>query len=220
MQGIVMQRIELDFIERRRPVWYVGFSLFLVAIAVAAYLTHVYFQNTTELNGWESRWHGLKREQERMATVAPHQGPEWERMQVELKLANQVIGHLALPWDGLFHGIEASMDGKVSLLSIEPDTEKREIQITAEAKSFQDMVGYMANLRANRSFKDAYIVSHHVQQSDPQKPVRFEINAQWTDQPQMQNISQEKEEPLLPKSSSVMDKASMLTLSLDKRLSR
>ncbi|MGZ5857037.1 MAG: hypothetical protein ACXWJK_07330, partial [Burkholderiaceae bacterium] len=130
-----MRRLELDFIKRPSPLRYVGFILMLVVLMLSAYLVHVYFKRTAELASWEARWHSLENAQKRTAATVPQQGPEWERMQTELKLANQVIGHLATPWGSLFHGIESSMDGQVSLLSIEPDTEKRELRITAEAKN-------------------------------------------------------------------------------------
>jgi Tfp pilus assembly protein PilN len=76
--------------------------------------------------------------------------------------------------------VEASVGDQVTLLGVEPDTEKRELRLIAEAKDLDAMLAYARRLQESALFSDAYVVSHQIQQQDPQKPVRFVVNAQWT----------------------------------------
>lgn len=176
-----MRALNLDFV--RRPHWLrrLGFVLLLAAVAVAAYLGQAYLERSAEMEAWETKWRSLQKAQRKQAEPVHSQVAEWEHLQAELKVANQVIARLSLPWDALFREVEASVDDQVTLLSVEPDTEKRELRIMAEAKDLAAMLEYVKRFHAITLFKDAYVVSHQIQQQDPQKPVRFTVNAQWTE---------------------------------------
>lgn len=113
----------------------------------------------------------------------------WEEMHAELKLANRVIERLSMPWDALFREIELSVDEQITLLNVEPDTEKKEIRIIAEAKSLTAMLDYMKRMRTIALFKDAHLLNHQIQQQDPQRPVRFLISANWVNVTQSPSIS-------------------------------
>ena len=104
-----------------------------------------------------------------------------KQVQLELTLAQRVIGHLAMPWEPLFQTLESTLGEDVSLLSVIPDTEKMTLSITAEAKNLATMISYQQRLADDPLFQDVYIASHQTQQQDLQKPVRFIINARWID---------------------------------------
>jgi hypothetical protein len=73
------------------------------------------------------------------------------------------------------------MNDKVTLLGIEPDGEKREVHITAEAKNFDEVLAYVKALQAVSILQNPYIVNHQIQIQDPQRPVRFLVSAKWLD---------------------------------------
>jgi hypothetical protein len=95
--------------------------------------------------------------------------------------ARAVVAHLAGPWETLFRTLEAIEAPDVALLVITPDTQKNKIRIYAEARTFTAMLAYYSALEQSRTFDDVVLVEHEIQQSDPQRPVRFSITAAWSD---------------------------------------
>lgn len=174
-----MRALNLDFAKRSNPMRQAGVVMLFIALAVSAYVGKIYVDQTAELERWEARWHTLQRQQSKEAGAAPVNKIELEQLHAEIKAANRVIARLSLPWDALFREIETSVNPDVTLLNVEPDTEKREIRITAETKTFASMLEYGKTLQGSSLFKDAHIVSHQIQAQDPQRPVRFVVTAQW-----------------------------------------
>jgi hypothetical protein len=187
-----MRAIRLDFAGRSNRLQRGVVVLLLLAIAAAAYLGKSYVALSSDLTEWENKWRGLQKVQNSRTESGPGKKAEWEQLQTELKAANRVIGHLSMPWDALFHEVENSITSQVSLLSVEPDTEKREVHIVAEAKSLNGMLDYVRRLRTSTLFKDAYVVSHQTQEQDPQRPVQFVVNVQWVGLPVNISTSQDK----------------------------
>ena len=171
-------RLRLDY---QPPPWHsyrAGMALLLVAIAVSVALLGGYIAINAEIESQEIQWQGLERGVKRSHNETRN-GAVAEQLQPELKRANEIVNRLALPWDELFKAVEASASDQVALLSIEPDTAKRTLAITAEAKDFAGMLDYVKRLGAEPVLADAHIVSHQIQQQDPQKPVRFTVHASW-----------------------------------------
>jgi len=99
----------------------------------------------------------------------------------EVKNANDVLRHLGVPWESLFHAVESSGNQNITLLAIEPDIEKQQVKISGEAKSFSSLMNYMTHLQGQTVFGSVYLQNHDVQQEDPDKPVRFSLIAGWKD---------------------------------------
>ncbi len=174
-----MRALDLDFVARPGPLRRVAYVLLVVALAAAAYLGKSYADLSADVVTWEAKWRTLQKSKRGDSSPGPRQKAEWEQLQAELKAANRVIASLSMPWDVLFREVEGSVDDQITLLGIEPDTEKRELRITAEAKTLAAMLDYMKRLRTVAIFRDAYVLNHQIQQTDPQRPVRFVITAQW-----------------------------------------
>jgi Tfp pilus assembly protein PilN len=98
---------------------------------------------------------------------------------LEVKRANEVLRQLSIPWGGLFQTLESAGGKDVALLALEPDTEKRLVKISGEAKSIAAMLDYIKQLENRDVLGTVYLQSHHVQLQDPEKPVRFELLAIW-----------------------------------------
>jgi hypothetical protein len=84
-----------------------------------------------------------------------------------------------VPWSELFASAESAAMPDVALLSIESDTDKRRVKISGEAKHLEAVLEYLRFLAARPALADVYLQSHNVQKQDPQRPVRFTVNAQW-----------------------------------------
>lgn len=102
-----------------------------------------------------------------------------EQAVLEIKQANAVILELNLPWKELFEAFESSQQKDIAVLAIEPDAQKGLVRISGEAKSLDSLPAYIAYLQKIPLFQDVALLSHQIQDQDPQKPVRFMLQATW-----------------------------------------
>lgn len=99
--------------------------------------------------------------------------------QNDLDQAQRVIEQIDYPWNVLFSAIDATYDEQVTLLGLEPEPERHEVRITAEAKDVKAMLTYLRQLYDSPVFSHPALISHQVNQQDPLRPVRFVINTAW-----------------------------------------
>jgi hypothetical protein len=96
--------------------------------------------------------------------------------------ADAALRDLNTPWSPLLRELElASADSKgaVAVLGIEPDREKAEVRITAEARTLPIALTYVERLQRSDALSFPMLESHEVQLKDPERPVRFQIKAGW-----------------------------------------
>lgn len=154
-----------------------GLLGFVAALGIVAASGWDYLQLRQQQETWQSDWQRLRRvDAQPRATSTPE---ERERLKAELRFANRIIEKLDAPWDTLFGAVESAFNEQVTLLAVEPDTERREVRLVAEAKDMAAMLDYVRQVRLSAALKDAYLVDHHINQQDPQRPVRFSVAAQW-----------------------------------------
>ncbi|WP_308622161.1 PilN domain-containing protein [Massilia sp. Se16.2.3] len=75
--------------------------------------------------------------------------------------------------------MRSATPANVALLALEPDAKKRVLRITAEARSSDDMLAYVAALGREEWFGAVTLARHEVQEQDPNRPVRFQVDAEW-----------------------------------------
>lgn len=168
-----MKTIDLDFAPRRRG----RLTLFaaLATVIAAGVLLERQRAAETELDNWQRKWHSLETRGHPTANRA-----EQGRFAEEITRANRIIDRLGLPWGDLFAAIDATVIDDVTLLSVEPDMERKEVRISAEAKDRTAMLDYARILQQSKTLTDGTIISHQVNNQDPQKPVRFSAVAVWS----------------------------------------
>jgi Tfp pilus assembly protein PilN len=86
---------------------------------------------------------------------------------------------MGLPWDMLFQTMESANNDNIALLGIDPDSKKGQIKISGEAKDFDALLGYIRTLQKNNFFTEVSLQHHQVQELDPDKPIRFTLDASW-----------------------------------------
>ncbi len=99
---------------------------------------------------------------------------------VEIKAANEVIMQLTLPWNELFNALEETNTSDIALLGIEPDSRKRVVRLSGEAKNAAALLEYIRLLQANKAMSSVYLRQQQVQEQNPEKPIRFTLDASWT----------------------------------------
>jgi Tfp pilus assembly protein PilN len=97
---------------------------------------------------------------------------------------NGAIAQLNLPWRDVFDAIEAATPAKIALLALEPDAKKHTIKGLAEAKTSDGMIAYIERLKQQSFFGAVMLTRHETNEQDPNTPIRFQFEAQWTDRGQ------------------------------------
>jgi hypothetical protein len=86
---------------------------------------------------------------------------------------NGVIQHLNVPWHDIFEQLEASIPPDVALLSIEPDGQRGQIRLQAEAQSLDSLLRYASTLQQNGIFGRLSYSKHETNDQDPNRPARL-----------------------------------------------
>ncbi|OGT21170.1 MAG: hypothetical protein A2342_00965 [Gallionellales bacterium RIFOXYB12_FULL_54_9] len=164
-----MKRIELNlYTGRARRHSVVGWALLILGLIVVV--------------GLIVQHNKLKTEQQKMTALLmqqhdrqhPSVSPgDTKALGDQLQRAAEVIEQLAFPWEPLFRTLESNSAEDVVLLSIQPDIKGGVITINAEARDWPAMLAYIRQLGADQFFTDVHLVSHQIEQTDPQKPIRF-----------------------------------------------
>lgn len=175
----MMQPLRLDYRWRRRFPGRIGMVILLISLGMGAYLLNAYFDLQAEEKAWQAQWTKMGQRQQKVND--PQSTEESRRLKPELNHANEVVQHLAVKWGDLFKALEFSAYKHVALLNIQPDAQKHQVILTAEADNFTDMLEYTKRLSEQGVFADVHVINHHIQEQDPQKPIRFTVMAQWLD---------------------------------------
>lgn len=93
---------------------------------------------------------------------------------------NAAVLQLNTPWQALRDAIGAATPPSIALLTLEPDPRRRSMRITAEAKTSDDMIAYIEQLKQQELFGAVALVRHEISELDPNKPIRFQLDAQWS----------------------------------------
>ena len=95
------------------------------------------------------------------------------------KAVNTAVLQLNLPWADMQEAVGAATPPAIALLALEPDPGKQLLKISAEAKNADDMIAYIEQLKEQEFFTSAALVRHEVSELDPNRPIRFQVEAQW-----------------------------------------
>lgn len=168
--------IDIDFARRRARIPAHGMILLCVAgvllLASGWRLSHAYRENdrvqaqlaTAQLRTLASR-HVSK--------------PPAPGAVLAQKQSQAILRELTVPWQELFAIVEDYRDHDVALIGIDQNPGQSQIRITAEAKNFDAMIGYLKYLQTSVLLREAVLNDHLIETNVPGKPVRFQITAVW-----------------------------------------
>ena len=97
--------------------------------------------------------------------------------------ADRVAAQLDTPWTRLLSELElASKDSaqQVAVLSVEPDSAKHRVHITAESRDLPAALTYVRRLQTSNVLRYPMLDSHEVRPDVPERPVLFALTADWT----------------------------------------
>lgn len=91
----------------------------------------------------------------------------------ELKALNNVVKQLNIPWQDIFKQLEKTIPPDIALLSIEPDAQRSQIRLQAEAESLDSLLRYASTLQNYGIFGRLNYSKHETNEQDPNKPARL-----------------------------------------------
>jgi Tfp pilus assembly protein PilN len=182
-----MKRVRIDFAPNgiRRALFHtspVAWSIALLSAALVALASVV---------GWQyvDRFHRLEIEQQaaqartRTVPVSKVESRQSPVSQGQADAINAAVLQLNLPWRALRDAVQEATPVDIALLALEPDAKKRIVRITAEARTSDDMIGYVERMKKQDWFDGVVLVRHEINEQDPNRPIRFQLDAQWGGQP-------------------------------------
>ena len=90
-----------------------------------------------------------------------------------LKALGGVIKQLNVPWQDIFKQLEKTIPPDIALLSIEPDAQRGQIRLQAEAESLDSLLRYASTLQNYGIFGRLNYSKHETNEQDPNKPARL-----------------------------------------------
>ncbi len=162
-------RIELDYVAApRRPQW-IGASVLILALAVSGDLVLRYRDALHELAALDAA-QGLLNANRRPQRAVPK-----ERLDEEAKIIDAAVRQLSIPWAQMIEAVEAASSSEVTVLQLQPETQQRNLRLTAEAKNREAMLRYVRRLGDARVLSGVHLVNHHVLVEDPSRPIQFGV---------------------------------------------
>jgi Tfp pilus assembly protein PilN len=171
----VKRDLELDFIAAPPRVPAAGALLLAAGLLAAALAGGRFAALRDEARHLESRLDAVRADRPGRVQ-ARGASPEFA---ADLTRARAVVGRLAAPWEEMFDELEAAVGGDVALLAVQPDLANARLTLTGEARALKQVVAFAARLNRGRAVGDALFTTHEVRLQDPQRPVRFTLEARW-----------------------------------------
>ncbi|WP_371764714.1 PilN domain-containing protein [Massilia sp.] len=179
-----MRKVHIDFAppslarawhRAPRGTW----SLLIIALGLAPGLGSSITQYR-RLQGVEAqRTAQVAQAQARAVARAPVAAPARTVPPAQAGAVNTSVQQLNLPWRGLHDAVQAATPATIALLALEPDARKSSVRITAEAKNSDDMIAYVEALQRVEWFTTVLLARHEINEQDANRPIRFQIDAQW-----------------------------------------
>lgn len=177
-----MNRLHIDFAAPglRRTVFHTGPLGWTLALAALLLCAGAAVLGWRLLEQKELDQQRLALARARTAAVAvPVASPVVRISEQQAAAVNGGIMQLNLPWRALRDAIAAGTPPGIALLALEPDARKHTMRITAEAKTSDEMVGYVALLKQQELFRNVALARHEINELDPNRPLRFQLDAEW-----------------------------------------
>ncbi|MDC8757632.1 hypothetical protein OIK44_08540 [Janthinobacterium sp. hw3] len=180
--GAGMPRLAIDFapaglrraLFQLHPAWWAGAALGL-ALCVSGALA-----GSAALAQQRVRAAELEQQARRAARLSRPAPPAAPLVAPERAAAvNAAVLRLNLPWRALQEAVAAATPATVALLTLEPDARKRVLKLGAEAKTSEAMIAYVEELKRQELFASVALTRHDINEQDPNRPVRFQLEARW-----------------------------------------
>jgi len=173
-----MRRIDLDF--QRQPGRRLGQVLLVVGCLAAGGVGVAAWQQGEAVAALDARLLRLERQRPVAAASIRDLDPGVVRGLREARTVEALLGR---DWRDLFAALESARNDDIALLSVEPDAERGQLLLVAEARQREAMLDYVRRLGQTPVLRDAVLIEHRVQRQVAERPIRFSLSAHWERSP-------------------------------------
>jgi Tfp pilus assembly protein PilN len=178
-----MRAIHIDFAPRslRRTLFHIHPGVLALAGVGLLLCAGAAFGGWKLVEQKRERQQQLQHLQQRVAalSVRPAEVARVAIPEAQATFVNGAVMQLNLPWRELQDAVLAATPRGVALIALEPDPRKRSLKITAETRTSDEMVDYVAALKEQESFSGVILTRHEINDADPNRPLRFQLEATW-----------------------------------------
>lgn len=174
-----MQALKLDYRQDRRLHHFLGYMLLALALALAAFLLWYYSNLHQQQVQIQSVVDSVESKINQSRQPLVRNGNDSANIKEVMAYSNKVIQKLNLPWNDLFVLLEAAKSENIALLGVEPSVKEAKVKLTGEAKDFKAMFDYLRALQTQPVLKNVYLLDHKIDDQNPDKPIRFTLEASW-----------------------------------------
>lgn len=175
----MMRRLQLDFLSATRAPRWPGPALLAAGLLCGIAVTGAYVQTNAEKIQLETQ-------QAEARKLLRREMPQLQRpmgdptlVAKELDHARLVLSDLARPWDAMFGELERAAHAHVALLGVQPSSAGAAVRLRGEARSYEDLLDYIARLEQTERFGHVLLASHEEQEDGG---VRFSLVTKWIQQ--------------------------------------
>lgn len=174
-----MSRLSLDFASAQRPLAGPRLGLGLALLAAGAIALGAagweYYEQTLANASLQARRDQLAERVERKRPAALL-SPD---LALQAEQAGAAYAQLQVPWEEIFHALEAARGADIALLSLSADAGKQEIALSGEARDFAALSAFADTLSASPLFRKASVANHKFSDGAPPIVVKFDLALGW-----------------------------------------
>ena len=174
-----MRALHLDFLHPAGPRIQVGVALLAVGVAAAVLVAWRFYALGRDVDELEVRLADVKRLERRELPRIRVAGADPKVLAQEVGRANAVLASLTLPWDAMFGELESAANANVGLLAIQPEASGRQVRLAGEARTFEELLAYIARLEATPGFANVLLATHELKPGGAGRSVAFTLTADW-----------------------------------------
>lgn len=174
-----MRAVELDFLAARRTRTRLGLLVLLAGVGAVAAVGLRAQAVATQLDAVNQKIGDTRNPSKRPAAAPTEPARDPKLVAQEIVRANAVLANLAVPWDALFGELESAASGNVALLAIQPAAGGRKVQLSGEARRFEDLLAYVSRLESTKGFANVFLSEHEMRVSGGERVVSFTVTADW-----------------------------------------
>lgn len=175
-------RDPLDAVAGAPPVSMSRLALVAGAALLAAGAAAQAVRTSQEVHAWEEAAARAVPRTRQAPRVLPWSAQELARVQA----VNVAVRELNLPFGAILRTLAPPPELRVAVLSVNTapsrsSTQASSVKIVAEARTGAEMARYVAFLAERKPFTGAYLVEHEIDETAPERPYRFTLEAAWSD---------------------------------------
>lgn len=156
----------------------------LLTVGLAAIVGVLGFERTVLKPQLDAQRQLIANQREKMGSKPTVSTVKPEELSAAWRTAQNAAMQLNLPWSRFFASLgEASSAGEVALISIEPDAQKGQVVVVAEARNLNSMLDFVSALQISDEFSEVALQSHLINKAVPEQPIRFRLSTKWRTKP-------------------------------------